>query len=99
MQGMSTMKRIWPILLTVVATISATGNAQTLRIRLLDGRSGEPISNRGANIWVGDHRKAAVPIPGDRDGVTKLRLTDNAGQVNVEARAKRPTDVFFTLLR
>ena len=79
------MKRLWPLLLAVVAALGATGNAQTLRVKLLDGRSGKPIAKGGVNVWVGDNRKAAVPIPGDRNGIAKLNLTNNAGQVNVEA--------------
>jgi hypothetical protein len=85
MQGVYSMKRLWPLLLAVVAVVGATGNAQTLRVRLLDGRSGKPIAKGGLNVWVGDHRKAAVPIPGDRNGIATLSLTNNAGQVNIEA--------------
>jgi len=84
MQGVYSMKRLWPLLLAIVAAVGATGNAQTLRVRLLDGRSGKPIAKGGVNVWVGDHRKAAVPIPGDRDGIAKLSLTNSAGQVNME---------------
>jgi hypothetical protein len=89
-QAVYSMKRLWPLLLAVVAAVGATGNAQTLHVRLLDGRSGKPIAKGGVNVWVGDHRKAAVPIPGDRDGIAKLSLTNIAGQVNMEGR---PSDL------
>ena len=95
MQGMSTVERIWPVLLAVFATVSATGNAQSLRIRLLDGRSGKPISNGGANVWVGENRKAGMPIPGDRNGIATLLLTDNAEQVNVDAGANAPPTFLY----
>jgi hypothetical protein len=49
MQGVYSMKRLWPLLLAVVAVVDATGNAQTLRIRLLDGRSGN--ANARLLVW------------------------------------------------
>lgn len=89
------MRRFWPILLAVVAAVGTTGNAQTLRVRLLDGRSGKPIANGGVNVWVGDHRKAAVPISGDRNGVVKMSLTDNADQVRVEGELGDPPTFLY----
>jgi hypothetical protein len=77
------MKRLCLLLLAVVAAVGATGNAQTLRVRLLDGRSGIPIAKGYVNVWVGDHRKAAVPIPGDQNGVARLSLTNDAEQVDI----------------
>jgi hypothetical protein len=77
------------------ASVGASGNAQTLHVRLLDGRSGKPIPKGGVNVWVGDHRKAAVPIPGDRNGIAKLSLTNNAGQVNVETGLSDQPTFFF----
>jgi hypothetical protein len=97
MQGMYSIKRLWPVILAVVAIVGTTGNAQILRIQLLDGRSGKPIANGYVNVWVGDHRKAAVPISGDRNGLVKLSLTDSAERVRVEGEP--PTFLYAPEIR
>lgn len=63
-------------------------SAQTLEIKLIDGRNGHLITNRCVNVWVGDERKDALAIPTDRNGVARLRLTDNDAEVNTDHRWK-----------
>ena len=68
------MKKIRFVLLALVATAGAIGNAQTLRVRMLNGSSGKPIANSYVNVWVGDQRKQAVPVPIDGSGNAVLML-------------------------
>lgn len=95
MQGRFPMRWFWPVFLAGVAAVGTIGNAQTLRVRLLDGRSGKPIANAAINVWVGNHRKAAVPVSADRNGVVSMRLTDNADQVRVEGDLVDPPTFLY----
>jgi hypothetical protein len=60
-------------------------SAQTLEIRLVDGKSGRPLVGASAyvNVWVGTERKEAIAIPADGEGVARLQLTSNASEVNI----------------
>jgi hypothetical protein len=62
--------------------------AQTLRIKLVNGRDGHPIADSCVNVWVGDRRKQAMAIPTDKDGIARLRLTENDGEIDVDNRWK-----------
>ena len=58
---------------------------QTLEIRLVDGRNGRPMAGAASyvNVWVGTERKEAIAIPTDGNGVARLQLTLNAGEINI----------------
>ncbi|MGA7524506.1 MAG: hypothetical protein WBW84_18790 [Acidobacteriaceae bacterium] len=64
---------------------TATLWAQIVEIKLVDGRSGRPIVGEASYVdaWVGTERKEAIAIPTDADGVARLRLTNDPGQVNI----------------
>jgi hypothetical protein len=79
------VKKFRYVLLVLVATAAAIGNAQTLRVRLLNGSSGKPISNSYVNVWVGDQRKEAIPISIDGSGNAVLMLTGSAAGGGVKA--------------
>lgn len=81
------MKKFCFVILTLVATAGTIGNTQTLHVRLLNGSSGKPISNTYVNVWVGNQRKDALPIPIDRSGIAALRLTGGAPDVGVQAES------------
>lgn len=59
--------------------------AQTLEIKLVDGRNGRPIVSASSyvNVWVGTQRKEAIAIPVDGKGVARIQLTLNPGEVNI----------------
>ena len=65
---------------------STTVHAQTLLIKLVNGRSGRPISDSFVNVWVGNAQKAAMPIPTDQEGIARLRLTDKDSEIYVHNR-------------
>jgi hypothetical protein len=59
--------------------------AQTLEIKLVDGRNGRPMvgTTSYVNVWVGTQRKEAIAIPADGKGVARIQLTLNPGEVNI----------------
>lgn len=74
------------MLVTVLLTIPAMSlDAQTLEIKLVDGRNGRPMVGTSAyvNVWVGRERKEAIAIPTDDKGVARLQLTLNPNEVNI----------------
>ncbi|MEG9434722.1 hypothetical protein JAO29_00790 [Edaphobacter sp. HDX4] len=89
------MKKFRFVILALVATAGAIGDAQTLHVRLLNGSSGKPISNTYVNVWVGNQRKEALSIPIDSSGNGVLRLTGGAADEGLQAEsAHSPTFPF-----
>jgi hypothetical protein len=66
--------------------------AQTIKIKLVNGKTGLPITNKCVNTWVGTERKEAMAIPLDKNGVARLYLTDKDSEVNVQNRAQNCGD-------
>lgn len=64
---------------------SMSVSAQTIEIKLVDGRSGHPMVGNSSyvNVWVGGERKEAIAIPTDKKGVAGLQLTMNPSEVNI----------------
>lgn len=74
------------LLVTVLLTMPAMSlAAQTLEIKLVDGRNGHPMVGTSAyvNVWVGGERKEAIAIPTDNNGAARLQLTLNRNEVNI----------------
>jgi hypothetical protein len=70
----------------VFLVLSSSGTllyAQTIEIKLVNGRNGSPLPRTCVNVWVGSERKQAMAIPTDENGVAKLRLTDKDSEVDV----------------
>lgn len=65
-------------------------SAQTLEIKLVDGRNGRPMVGAPSyvNVWVGTERKEAIAIPTDGNGVARLQLTINTGEINIPNPSK-----------
>lgn len=85
------MNRLYCSILAVFALTGAPGKAQTLRVRLLNGRSGKPIANTYVNVWVGDQRKDAVPVSINSNGDGTLSLTNSETDALVQAGSSHPT--------
>ncbi|QNI35456.1 hypothetical protein [Edaphobacter albus] len=74
------------LLVTVLLAMSVMSlAAQTLEIKLVDGRNGRPMVGTSAyvNVWVGGERKEAIAIPTDDHGVARLQLTLNPNEENI----------------
>ncbi len=70
-------------LLLIAASLGNGAHAQSIRIKLVNGRNGRPIAGTHVNVWVGKERKWAIVIPTDKDGVASLVVTEKEGEVNV----------------
>ena len=74
------------LLVTVLLTMPAMSlAAQTLEIKLVDGRNGRPMVGASSyvNVWVGTERRVAIVIPTDGNGVARMQLTSKASEVNI----------------
>ena len=74
------------LLVTVLLILPAMSlSAQTIEIKLVDGRNGHPMVGTSSyvNVWVGGERKEAIAIPTDEKGVARLQLTMNPSEVNI----------------
>ncbi|HEV7220906.1 MAG TPA: hypothetical protein VGN39_18695 [Terriglobales bacterium] len=79
----------------LLAALTASGTilcAQMVTIKLVNGRNGNPMSNSHVNVWVGTKRKEAMVIPTDKDGIARLRLTDNDNEADLHIREKHIGD-------
>ena len=77
--------------LAVLFVLLSSGTAlyaQSIRIKLIDGRNGRPMAVTCVDVWVGTERKEAICIPTDPDGVARLRLTDDTGEIDIQNRSK-----------
>ncbi len=82
----SLFKRVLNFLIFVA--LSSSGMllyAQTIQIKLVNGRNGSPLAGTCVNVWVGNERKDAMAIPTDENGVARLRLTDKNSEVDVHS--------------
>ncbi len=73
-------------LVTVLPILSAMSlSAQTIEIKLVDGRNGHPMVGASSyvNVWVGAERKEAIAIPMDEKGAVRLQLTLNPSEVKI----------------
>jgi hypothetical protein len=92
---MSLRIHAWPVPITVrlllLLTFSsaATLSAQTIEVKLIDGRNGHPLANTCVNVWVGNKQRDALAIPTDKDGVARLRLTDSDTEIDTQNRWKQ----------
>lgn len=78
------IKNIAQIFLFIVFTSTGTLLcAQTITIKLVNGRNGRPMSNSHVNVWVGTKRKEALVIPTNKDGIAQFRLTDNDAEIDL----------------
>jgi len=82
-----------PIILRLLLLLTFSSafplSAQTIEVKLIDGRNGHPIANSCVNVWVGNEQKDALAIPTDNDGVARLRLTDSDAEINTQNRWKQ----------
>ena len=76
------------VVLLCIYSYATVLSAQTLAIKMMDGRNGHPVANTYVNVWVGDGRKDALAIPTDKNGIARLRLTENDAEVNTDDRWK-----------
>jgi hypothetical protein len=69
------MNKVKIIFLTLsfFAAVS-TLQAATIRIRVLDGRNGKPITNEVLQIWINEESNGPYGLPTGKDGVAMLEV-------------------------
>jgi hypothetical protein len=75
----------------VFLVLSSSGTllcAQTVEIKLVNGRNGRQMAATCVGVWVRQDRKDLISIPTDRNGIARLRLTDNDDEIDVQNRWK-----------
>lgn len=79
--------------LVVLGPFATAVRAQTIRIKLVNGRNGRPMARTWADIWVGDK---STPSKGplfdtqtDDNGVIRLTLTREDAEVNIQKQERR----------
>lgn len=72
----------------VAGSLGMSLRAQTIRIKLVNGKNGHPLAGTCVNVWAGSERKGAMAIPTDKDGIARLRLTDKNAEVNIQNQWK-----------
>lgn len=75
--------------LFLFASCTTTPSAQTIRIKLVDGRTGRLVSGACVGAWEkGARNKMSADIPADKDGVAQLRLTQKDSEVDISYNPK-----------
>ncbi len=93
------MRLFRPAMMALFMLTGAASNCQTLRIKVVNGKSGTTIGNTYVNAWVGNRRKNAVPVPIDGSGNGSLFLTNLEEDVRVQAGSVHPTFLFAPQIR
>jgi len=76
-----------------IALLGSSGSvlyAQTIEIKLVNGRNGRPIAASCVNVGVavGNEHKQTIAIPTDKDGIARLRLTNKDDEIDIHDRLK-----------
>lgn len=81
------------LVLLFLASCANAGIAQTIQIKLLDGKTGRPITYSSLTslrtvlqIWPGQEGDLTLLIPADKHGTARLRLTHDDSEINVPER-------------
>jgi hypothetical protein len=82
------IRRVRRSLLLLLLFVCTDGvvSAQSIEIKIVNGRDGRPMAGTCVNLWVGTERKTAMAIPTDENGVARFRLTANDGEVDIHNR-------------
>jgi hypothetical protein len=71
--------------LLIVASSGTALRAQTVEIKLLDGRNGRPMADTCIGVFVSTFDRM-LGIQTDKNGITSLRLTENDAEVDTRNR-------------
>lgn len=78
------------LLLFVLAMFGgAKAAAQDIKIRVLDGRNGHPVTNQCLNVWVGGHRMFDAIIATNNRGIAVFHLAGDPNNQTSKGRCRR----------
>ena len=70
------------LVLCAVASCTTMLCSQTIKVKLVNGRNGLPMSHTCVDLGI-DHINHMLAIPTDEDGVAKFSVTDNDAEINM----------------
>lgn len=76
------------LVLSTFASLCAPLLAQTIAIKLVNGKDGRPVAGGYVNVWVGGNQQMAMAIPTNREGIAHLRLSSNGEEANSQNTVK-----------
>jgi hypothetical protein len=69
------------------ASYATALSAQTIQIKVVDGKTGRPVAGVCVGVWITDASNKTLPltpyIPADKNGVARLRLAQKDNEVNI----------------
>ena len=68
----------------LIGLVGTVARAQEIRIRVVDGRNGHPITNECVNVQVGSSYRNYALIPTDKEGVALLHLVGSGTDKGVK---------------
>jgi hypothetical protein len=74
-------------LISLVFTLAGTIlSAQSVVIVIINGRNGRRVAATCVGVWVRQDRKDLISVPTDKNGIARLRLTNNAAEIDTHDR-------------
>ena len=86
MPDMQGAQLTWLCFAVFASSSGTTVHGQEIRIRVLDGRNGRPITKECVNVWVGPSGASTV-IPTNKDGEAVLRLVEKNADTGIKQYA------------
>jgi hypothetical protein len=78
------MRRLFAITALFFVSCAVTLRAQTIQIKLVDGKTGHPVKNACMSLWP----TVDVLVRTDKEGVALLRFTNKDSEVNIPYNLK-----------
>jgi hypothetical protein len=60
----------------IIAHFALSLSAQEIRIRVLNGRNGKPVTKECLNVWIGPVRGVALFAPTNNEGIAVIHIRD-----------------------
>ncbi|MGO8720583.1 MAG: hypothetical protein ACLQMO_15420 [Acidobacteriaceae bacterium] len=76
------------LMLLLFTSICTSLYAQKVMIKIVNGRNGREMAPTCVSVWSQQNHKDMISIPTDKDGIARLRLTDNDDEIDVHNRWK-----------
>jgi hypothetical protein len=74
--------------LLALASCATSVCAQTIEIRLVNGKSGRPVANVCLSVWMTKDTRATATIRTNKNGIAQLRLTQKDNEVDISPNLK-----------
>jgi hypothetical protein len=76
------------VALLFFASYATSLHSQAIRIKLVDGKTGQPVAGACVGAMMAKDYQKQASIPMDKDGIASLRLTQKDNEVDVAVNTK-----------